>query len=629
MAHRSHTSPKADDYKLLELELSPNPLPPPPPSEEPEAPAPVVQEAPPQSSPPKPKASPLKLKGSPLKIKFPSPGKVKEMISKIERSRSHTLPTSPRSPRPKTTSPRFKAFKGEGVTALLETSPSKRLGLLRSYAVPVKGGGEGDTADSSGASENNFVGSMSLPDLEPSFFDQAMNNVTKTGGESTPTNLPTQNSSSNPILSSNDPATWKTESPAGADTPLSQRDLNEGIKCNDDVKNGVVQLSDVDVLDRACDNNTVPSSVRSVEGYINMAKPATITDSGGYVKMQPSLMPSYKPKSPTIISTSSVYAVGESSSNNSDMEQNVKDMRLLSPETTHSPRPSPEPASDNSGGRGSMENLFEEEFDEVEEDKHKPRKTIRRRIRKLFRRHKSAEAPTTKSSSKRGSNSSSPTSSISSSSTKKSRSLSNVELLKITVEEENERELSPPTPSKPRSASENDVLDEDASGYPVKRSYTMLTDHITRKYQKKILEKLRTDSGVSSGSGMSETPSTLSPVKESVQEEDDLEAIDGGLEGVDLTPLSKMTPQRYRRSLYCDQLKYKLRAALQNIHTPLSLSPIYLQLCVDDDAKCDSRYQLILLIQHALQRSRWRHEVMEIALLTELLKMIEPLPNEL
>ena len=96
-----------------------------------------------------------------------------------------------------------------------------------------------------------------------------------------------------------------------------------------------------------------------------------------------------------------------------------------------------------------------------------------------------------------------------------------------------------------------------------------------------------------------------------------------------MIPPAKMSPLRYRRSLYCDQLKYKLRAALQNIHTPLSLSPIYLQLCVDDDAKCDSRYQLILLIQHALQRSRWRHDVMEIALLTELLRMIEPLPNEL
>ena len=630
MAHRSHTSPKADDYRLLQLALSPNP----PTPEDSNATASPVQDVPSPATPPSPpkgKASPKKGKGSPLKLKFSPSGKVKDMISKIERSRSHTLPTSPRSPR-------TKSSKSEGGTPLLGGSPKKRLGLLKTYAVPVKGGEDESNHTDGKGDDNNFVGSQSLPDLDPSFFDAAMKQnhhnteedhaTTSATTTTTTSNLVTQNSSSHPLLSNNasthQPIQLESPAPSPAHlNPHPPPQTGFSVETPDEAKRDLIPLSDVNALDPF----TAPSSVRSVEGYMSMTKP-TITDSGGYVKMQPSLMTSYsQPKSPTSVATSPVYAVGESS----DIEQSVKDHKLLSPEPRCSPRPSPEPTSDTSVGRGSMENLFEgEEFD-VDEDKHKGRKKIKKRFRKFFKRHKSVEMPS--KSSKRGSGVSSPTSSISSF-TRKSRSISNVEQLKVTIDEDNfERDLSPPTPSKPRSVSENDILDDDAPGYPVKRSYTMLTDHITKKYQKKILEKLRTDSGVSSGSGMSETPSTLSPVKESLQEDDDKGAaqimMNGGQEMVDLTPPSKMSPPRYRRSLYCDQLMYKLRAALQNIHTPLSLSPIYHQLCVDDDAKCDSRYQLILLIQHAHQRSRWRHDVMEIALLTELLKMIEPLPNEL
>ena len=396
-----------------------------------------------------------------------------------------------------------------------------------------------------------------------------------------------------------------------------------------------VQVDDGDASAHDPLSCATPDSVRSVEPYVSMTKPS-ITDSGGYVEMQPSLLTSYAQAKITqsSVAASPAYAVGESSSNNSDLDQSMKDLKLLSPDRIDSPRQSPEPTSDHSTGRGSMENLFELDDQEVvEEEKHKGKKRIKKRLRRFFTRHRSVEAPS--KARKRGSGTDSPTSSlpVTSASLRKARSLTH-EHLKVTITEENnvEREISPPTsPSKPRSASENDVLD-DVPGFPVKRSYTMLTEHITNKYKKKVLDKLRSDTATSSGSGVSEASSNLSPVKESPQEEDEIHATlisNGGKEMVDLTSLSKMSPPRYRRSLYCDQLKYKLRAALQNIHTPLSLSPIYLQLCVDDDAKCDSRYQLILLIQHALQRSRWRHDVMEIALLTELLKMIEPLPNEL
>lgn len=210
MAHRSHTPPKTDDTRLLELELSPNP----PTPEETTVNASPVQEAASASppSPPKPKASPPKIKGSPRKIKFPSPGKVREMISKIERSRSHTLPTSPRSPKSKSSS-RFKAFKSEGGTPLLETSHTKRLGLLQSYVVPIKGGND-DVADGGGegSAENCFVGSKSLPDYEPSFFDRAMNGGSNTEGGDTSTTLSTPLSSSNPILLSSNSLATEPES---------------------------------------------------------------------------------------------------------------------------------------------------------------------------------------------------------------------------------------------------------------------------------------------------------------------------------------------------------------------------------------------------------------------------------
>lgn len=519
---------------------------------------------------------------------------------------------------------------------MLEASPTKRLGLLQSYAVPVKGGSDDFTAGGDRNDVNSFVVSKSLPDFEPSFFDRAMK--MNSSGTNSEDDITTMSNSQDPI-STSQPLFSST-------TPTQQIEIqvsaSAGSSPSRTILSGDTILEDKDdpfsVVDQSPDTfdhiAATPCSVKSVEGYISMAKP-TITDSGGYVKMQPSLLPSYsQAKSPLNAATTSVCAVGQSS-NSSDLEQSIRELKLLSPESQSSPRQSPEPTSDHSGGQGSMENLFDvncDVDDTTEEEKNKGRKKIKRRIKRFFRRHRSVESPS-KASKKNEGDGISPTSSVSTSlSGRKPRSLSNVEHTKVIISEDNnvERELSPPTPSKPRSVSENDAVDQGATGYPVKRSYTMLTNHITNKYKKKVLDKLRTDSGASSGSGVSET-SPLSPVRESAYEEErDTVQASGSVRGMaDLTPPSKMSPPRYRGSLYCDQLKYKLRAALQNIHTPLSLSPIYLQLRVDDDAKCDSRYQLILLIQHALQRSRWRHDVMEIALLTELLKMIDPLPNEL
>lgn len=95
------------------------------------------------------------------------------------------------------------------------------------------------------------------------------------------------------------------------------------------------------------------------------------------------------------------------------------------------------------------------------------------------------------------------------------------------------------------------------------------------------------------------------------------------------TPPAEMTPVTFKQSLFCNQLKYKLRSALQNIHVPLSLSPAFQHLHLSDGLRVDARYQLILLIQHALQRTQWAQNDMETALLTEILRMVEPLPSEL
>ncbi len=168
--------------------------------------------------------------------------------------------------------------------------------------------------------------------------------------------------------------------------------------------------------------------------------------------------------------------------------------------------------------------------------------------------------------------------------------------------------------AKPRSQSEFSPQPMERSQSPPspalnvskkRRSYTMLTGHITAKYQ--ALDARQKSEKPPPKRGGDYTKLRLyENVKFSVAE---------------------MTPERFRKTLYCEQLQYKLRFALQNIHTPLTTSPVYLQLCADEDSMCDSRYQLITLLHHALQQSKWQHNAMEIALLTEILRMVEPLSN--
>ena len=105
--------------------------------------------------------------------------------------------------------------------------------------------------------------------------------------------------------------------------------------------------------------------------------------------------------------------------------------------------------------------------------------------------------------------------------------------------------------------------------YKKRRSYTMLTGHITAKYA--ALEARRKSEPLE---GIPKKRKEVSNLK---------------YENVTCS-IVEMTPASFRKSLYCHQLMYKLRSALQNIHTPLSTSPIYMQLCVDEDSMCDPRY---------------------------------------
>lgn len=162
---------------------------------------------------------------------------------------------------------------------------------------------------------------------------------------------------------------------------------------------------------------------------------------------------------------------------------------------------------------------------------------------------------------------------------------------------------------KVRSMSEND------EGRSLRRSYTLLTADITAKYAKKkhshLIEAKISEYATANGTHHS-PPSASSELVATAQ--------------LVATPPAELSAESFQKSLYCNQLKYKLRSAMQNIHTPLSVGPV--ELC-QRTGECDTRYQLILLTQHALQRSRWKQDSMEMALLTEILNMVEPLSNEL
>ena len=58
----------------------------------------------------------------------------------------------------------------------------------------------------------------------------------------------------------------------------------------------------------------------------------------------------------------------------------------------------------------------------------------------------------------------------------------------------------------------------------------------------------------------------------------------------DNVQVKDMDSGTFKESLFCKQLEYKLRAALQNVHVPLTSSPVYHQLRADGN--CDSKYQV-------------------------------------
>ena len=63
-------------------------------------------------------------------------------------------------------------------TPLLDGSPTKRLGMLQSVSVPVKGVKD-NIDDDDDVDGNHFVGSKSLPDFEAGYFDRVMKTSVK------------------------------------------------------------------------------------------------------------------------------------------------------------------------------------------------------------------------------------------------------------------------------------------------------------------------------------------------------------------------------------------------------------------------------------------------------------------
>ena len=105
----------------------------------------------------------------------------------------------------------------------------------------------------------------------------------------------------------------------------------------------------------------------------------------------------------------------------------------------------------------------------------------------------------------------------------------------------------------------------------------------------------------------------------------DQASTDVKLDRGDATPPADMSPLTFKRSQFCTQLKFKLRSALQKVYCNT-------QLQLPDGGGGVARsmhHELMTLIKHALQRSHWTQLHMETALLSELLRLVEPLPNEL
>ena len=281
--------------------------------------------------------------------------------------------------------------------------------------------------------------------------------------------------------------------------------------------------------------------------------------------------------------TSPVTAVGEISGGDHS-KQTSSQMEFLFPET-----PSPEGVSTGS----SMENLLDTEGAEMEKEiggspaQSKKFKRLRK-FRDRLRRKKGVEMRERKPRSK---------------SMTKEKGAEDVE---ATMDLQKRRSRSE-VPLSPREEEEDE---SPRAIHRNRRSYTMLTGHITAKYAaKKKAESVRNANRKSS---------TETPKKDAVDPK-----VDQQYESV--AEVTAMSPAKFKRTFYNSQLKYKLRVALQGVHAPLSNNPVYLQQCADKDCSC----QLTLLLQTALRHSRWQHSEMETALLTELLKMVDPMPQEL
>lgn len=282
--------------------------------------------------------------------------------------------------------------------------------------------------------------------------------------------------------------------------------------------------------------------------------------------------------------TSAVTAVGEISGGGDGSRQMSSKMDFLSTET-----PSPEGVSTGS----SMENLLDVEGTEVEKEiagspaQRKKFKRLRK-LRDRLRRRKDVEVRERKSRSK---------------SMTKEKSVEDVEATMDLQKRRSRSEI----PSSPKEEEEDQDLEESPRAiHRHRRSYTLLTSHITAKYAAK--------KKVESAKNANRKISVENPKKD---------VSDQQYESV--AEVAAMSPVKFKKTFYNSQLKYKLRVALQGVHAPLSSNPVYLQQCADKDSSC----QLRVLLQTALRHSRWQHSEMETALLTELLKMVDPLPNEL
>lgn len=95
-----------------------------------------------------------------------------------------------------------------------------------------------------------------------------------------------------------------------------------------------------------------------------------------------------------------------------------------------------------------------------------------------------------------------------------------------------------------------------------------------------------------------------------------------------LSEVSDQSPKEFCQSLYCTQLSYKLRLALQSSHTLLAAGSLFSRDGGDMKPRA-LREELLVLLRSMQAHQGWMEEGLNGSLILEALRMVDPLPDAL